>query len=88
MQSGDDSHTHDHGHGHMGHMPPGAPANRRRLSITLVLVLVYMVAEVIGGLLTNSLALLADAGHMLGDAAALGLALFAIWFAGRPALRF
>ena len=44
------------------------------MAITLVLVLVYMVAEVIGGLLSNSLALLADAGHMLSDAAALGLA--------------
>jgi cobalt-zinc-cadmium efflux system protein len=44
-----------------------------------------MVAEVIGGLAANSLALLADAGHMFSDAAALALALFAIWFARRPA---
>jgi cobalt-zinc-cadmium efflux system protein len=44
-----------------------------------------MVAEVIGGLLTNSLALLADAGHMLTDAGALALALLAVRFAGRPA---
>ncbi|MDH3296979.1 MAG: cation diffusion facilitator family transporter [Gemmatimonadota bacterium] len=80
-----ESHHEGHGHAHLGHAPPGGPDNRRRLSITLILVLVYMVAEVIGGLLTNSLALLADAGHMLGDAAALALALFAIWFAGRPA---
>src|SRR4051812_5717240 len=43
-----------------------------------------MVAEVIGGLLTNSLALLADAGHMLSDVAALGLSLFAVWVAERP----
>ncbi len=55
------------------------------LTTTLVLVTGYMVAEVVGGLLANSLALLADAGHMLGDAAALGLALFALWFARRPA---
>jgi cobalt-zinc-cadmium efflux system protein len=55
------------------------------LTITLVLVLIYMVAEVVGGLLSNSLALLADAGHMLSDAAALGLALFANWFSRRPA---
>jgi len=48
-------------------------------------VVVYMAAEVVGGILTGSLALLADAGHMLGDAAALGLALLAIWFARRPA---
>lgn len=63
----------------------GRRANRRSLSIVLVLVAGYMVAEVVGGLLTNSLALLADAGHMLSDAAALGLALFALWFAARPA---
>jgi cobalt-zinc-cadmium efflux system protein len=53
--------------------------------ITLALVIVYMGAEVVGGLLANSLALLADAGHMLSDAGALTLALFAVWFARRPA---
>jgi cobalt-zinc-cadmium efflux system protein len=47
-------------------------------------VLLYMAAEIAGGLLTGSLALLADAAHMASDAAALGLALFAIWFARRP----
>lgn len=46
-----------------------------------------MFAEAIGGLLTNSLALLADAGHMLTDVAALTLTLMAIWFASRPATR-
>lgn len=61
--------------------------NRRSLTLVLVLVAVYMVAEIIGGLLTNSLALLADAGHMFSDVAALGLALFAMWFAARPAPR-
>ena len=63
------------------------PASRRAepKSSELVLVLVYMVAEVVGGLLSNSLALLADAGHMLSDAGALGLALFANWFSRRPA---
>ena len=45
----------------------------------------YMVAEVIGGLVSGSLALIADAGHMLTDGAAIGLALLAIWIAGRPA---
>jgi cobalt-zinc-cadmium efflux system protein len=44
-----------------------------------------MIAEAVGGWLTNSLALLADAGHMLTDVAAMSLTLFAIWFAGRPA---
>ena len=60
-------------------------ANRERLALTLSLVVLYMGAEVLGGLLTNLLALLADAGHMFSDAATLGLALFAIWFARRPA---
>lgn len=46
-----------------------------------------MLAEIVGGLLTNSLALLADAGHMFSDAGALALSLFALWFAGRPAGR-
>ena len=59
--------------------------SRSRLTIVLGLVTLYMIAEVVGGLLTNSLALLADAGHMLSDAAALALALFALWIAQRPA---
>jgi cobalt-zinc-cadmium efflux system protein len=54
------------------------------LTIVLVLVAGYMLAELVGGLLTNSLALLADAGHMLSDAAALGLSVFAIWISQRP----
>jgi cobalt-zinc-cadmium efflux system protein len=45
----------------------------------------YMVVEVVGGLISGSLALLADAGHMLTDGAAIGLALLAIWVSGRPA---
>lgn len=49
------------------------------------LALLYMVAEIAGGLAANSLALLADAGHMLTDVAALGLSLFAIWISRRPA---
>ena len=57
----------------------------RPLAITLVLTTTFMVAEVVGGLLTGSLALLADAGHMLSDSASLALALFAFWLSGRPA---
>jgi cobalt-zinc-cadmium efflux system protein len=57
----------------------------RPLKITLGLVLVIMVAEVVGGILSNSLALLSDAGHMLTDALALGLSLFAMNLARRPA---
>jgi cobalt-zinc-cadmium efflux system protein len=60
-------------------------ANRRALTIALALTSGFMVAEVVGGLLTGSLALLADAGHMLSDAFSLALALFAVWLAGRPA---
>lgn len=60
-------------------------ANKRRLTIVFGLTTSYMLAEAVGGLLTGSLALLADAGHMLTDAGALGLALFAIRYAERPA---
>jgi cobalt-zinc-cadmium efflux system protein len=56
-----------------------------RLKIALVLTFVYMLAEAVGGWYANSLALLADAGHMLTDVAALALTLFAFWFAARPA---
>ncbi len=57
------------------------------MTFALVLTATYMVAEVIGGIASGSLALLADAGHMLSDACALGLALFAMWIAGRPAAK-
>ena len=60
-------------------------ASRHALTIALTLAAVVLVAEVIGGILTNSLALLADAGHMLSDVLATLLALFAIWMARRPA---
>jgi len=66
-------------------LPTAGLRHRRRLTLALVLAGVYMLAEVAGGLLSNSLALLADAGHMLTDVAALGLSLFAIWAAQRPA---
>ena len=56
-----------------------------RLKVALVLTFVYMLAEAVGGWLTNSLALIADAGHMLTDVAAMSLTLAAIWFASRPA---
>ena len=57
----------------------------RPLKVTLVIVLAVMAIEVIGGILSNSLALLGDAGHMLVDALALGLSLFAMTIARRPA---
>ena len=59
--------------------------NRRALWITFGLTFTYFWAEVIGGLVTNSLALLADAAHMLTDVGGLGLALFAAWMSTKPA---
>ena len=67
------------------HKRDGSTESVRRLSIVLGLTVTYMLAEVVGGWLTGSLALLADAGHMFTDAAALILALTAVWFASRPA---
>jgi len=71
-------------HEHPSHSVDHRSENKRRLAVTLALAAAYMVAEVVGGLWTNSLALLADAGHMLSDVAALGLSLFALWIAERP----
>ena len=63
----------------------GRAASRRNLTIALGLTVGYMVVELVGGFLANSLSLLADAGHMITDAGAIGLALLAMWIAGRPA---
>ncbi|WP_110928931.1 cation diffusion facilitator family transporter [Bacillus massiliglaciei] len=63
-------HSHDHGHHHS--------ANKKALFSAFLIISIFMVVEVIGGFLTNSLALLSDAGHMLSDAAALGLSFAAI----------
>ena len=60
-----------------------AAANRNRLVAVLAMGLVILVVEAAGALASNSLALLADAGHMLTDVSGIGLALLAIWFAGR-----
>ncbi|HXU39605.1 MAG TPA: cation diffusion facilitator family transporter [Blastocatellia bacterium] len=68
-----------------GHTTSPAGRNKRKLLFVFGFTTIYLVAEVIGGLMTNSLALLADAGHMLTDVAGLGLALFAINFAERSA---
>jgi cobalt-zinc-cadmium efflux system protein len=69
--------AHDHGH--------SPDADRRLLGAALGLILALMVAEVVVGVLAGSLALITDAGHMLTDAAALGLAILAIRLAARPA---
>jgi cobalt-zinc-cadmium efflux system protein len=68
-----------------GHGQSAARAGRGRLLAVFLISLAVLVVEVVGGLVTGSLALLADAGHMLTDVAGIGLALLAIWFAGRPA---
>src|SRR5690349_13507828 len=75
------NHTHDgHGHSHSA-----AGANEGRLRLVLAATAVFMVVEVITGLITNSLSMLADAGHMLADVAGVTFALIAIHFARRPA---
>lgn len=66
-------------HGH-----DSAPRRVRPLALALVVILAFMGVEVVGGLLTGSLALLADAAHSFTDVAALGLALLAVWLARRP----
>jgi cobalt-zinc-cadmium efflux system protein len=72
---------------HAGHAPERATAAARSrpvLALTLALTSAFMLVELVAGFWTGSLALLADAGHMLTDAGALALALFATWIAARP----
>jgi cobalt-zinc-cadmium efflux system protein len=76
-----------HGHGHAGgpgHIHSSGEVHARGLRIALALTALFFVVEVAGGFLANSLALLADAGHMLTDVAALGLSLFVAWFSRQP----
>jgi cobalt-zinc-cadmium efflux system protein len=73
-------------HAHAPNQPTShASESERRLLIVLVMTGLYMLAEVVGGLVTGSLALLADSGHMLGDVLGLAMAVAAIRFARRPA---
>ena len=67
------------------HVHADSRADRRILAMSLALLVAFMVVEVVLGIVASSLALLADAGHMLTDASALGLALFASWAASLPA---
>jgi len=79
-------HAHDHSHaGHSHSHAPSAGADRRWLTVALVLIAGFMAVEVVAGVLAGSLALLSDAAHMITDAAAIGLALFAARLATRPA---
>lgn len=80
-ESGHAGHEHGHGHAHVH----GTGGGKRGLLFALVITLVMMVAEIIGGLLANSLALLSDAGHMFTDTLALALSYFAMKFAEMPA---
>jgi cobalt-zinc-cadmium efflux system protein len=79
----DDGHGHHHGPGHHHHHHH--ERSTRALAWSLALTLVILVAEGIGGWLSNSLALLADAGHVLTDAGALALSLFVAWLARQRA---
>jgi cobalt-zinc-cadmium efflux system protein len=85
----------DHAHGEAcahGHGAPRRPASqaeerlkdKRRLLFALLLTGTIAIAEAVGGYLTNSLALMSDAGHMLTDVSALALSLLALWFSGKP----
>jgi cobalt-zinc-cadmium efflux system protein len=78
-----DGHSQAHGHDHGAAV--SADSDRRYLTAALGLILTFMAAEVVAGFASGSLALLSDAGHMLTDAASLGLALFAMRLAARPA---
>ena len=73
-----DGHSHSHSHAHTHAAATSA------LKIALALTLLFFFAEVIGGWMANSLALLADAGHMFTDVGALGLSLFVAWFSRQP----
>jgi cobalt-zinc-cadmium efflux system protein len=88
MAAHDHSH-HDHSHHDHAHGDPlhshVTTTNRTRLWITLVLILGFMVVEIVVGVLADSVALLADAGHMVIDAAAIALSLVALEYSTRPA---
>ncbi|MFN8222208.1 MAG: cation diffusion facilitator family transporter [Gaiellales bacterium] len=76
---------HAHAHPHHHHHGVSADSDRRRLLVALTLIVAYMAVEVVVGLIVDSLALLADAAHMLTDAGALALSLVALRLAARPA---
>ncbi len=78
-RASNEHHDHDHAGHHHHH------GSTRAMILALLLTISLMVAEVIGSVVTGSLALLADAGHMLTDVAALGLSLGATWLVSRPA---
>jgi cobalt-zinc-cadmium efflux system protein len=83
-------HAHDHDHGHGGHahahgLHAGAGSDERRIFWAFIIIFVFMLVEIAGGVLSGSLALLADAGHMVSDAAALAMSWGALRIGRRPA---
>ncbi len=78
-------HPHDHPHEHSHEHGVARDADRRYLVVALLLLLGFMAVEVIVGMLAHSLALISDAGHMLTDVGAIGMALLAMRLASRPA---
>jgi hypothetical protein len=68
-----------------GHEPTAAGRERRRLALVLLITVGVLAAEIVGGIVAHSPALLADAGHMATDASGIGLLLLAVWLASRPA---
>jgi cobalt-zinc-cadmium efflux system protein len=85
-----EAHAHEHGghphHGHdQGSHAHAHDAGSRGLKGALILITLFLVAEVVGGIVSNSLTLLADAGHMLTDVGALAFSLFVVWLARQPA---
>lgn len=83
--TGHGHHDHDHDHGGHGHAPAVTRTNEKRILLVFLLTAGYAVIQAIGGLLAGSLALIADSGHMISDAAALLLALVAYRIARRAA---
>jgi cobalt-zinc-cadmium efflux system protein len=77
-------HVHAHGHDRRLALEARRTDSRRRMWVALAINLAILAVEVVGGILTDSLAVLADAGHMLSDAGSIGLALFAAGLASRP----
>ncbi|MDR7081832.1 cobalt-zinc-cadmium efflux system protein [Arthrobacter ginsengisoli] len=75
---------HDHSHSH-GITATGTAKHRKRLVAVLAITLAVVLIQIIGAMVSGSLALLADAGHMLSDAAGVFIALLAAWIASRPA---
>ena len=90
MGAGHSDHPHEHGHGpgqdhdHGHSHVPARIRHERPLWIAFGLTLLFLLVEVVGGLLSNSLALLSDAAHMMTDVLALGIALFAVRMSRRP----